>query len=148
MKRMGWVLLLLLFAPALYALDVTAASSFIIKNVGRSGKQIKLPLERKKYYNIRILNKDTFDFVQTCTEPCVQTFETIVPAVQEVRPAKTREDMWLASVAFNRAWLVTFFVFKDGENYFVKSPANFTFLDRTLEAQTHRLVLQTVQEKI
>ncbi len=76
----------------------------------------------------------------------MQRLETVIPSVQEVRPAKTRENMWLVSVDFKQAWLVTLLVFKQGETYSVKSPTDFVFLDRALEAQTRRLVLQAVQE--
>lgn len=143
---MGWVLLLLVLAPALHALDITVDSSFKILAVVRSDGKISLPVERSKYYNIRILNKETFDFVQTCTEPCVQSLSDVMPSLQEVRPAKTRENMWLATVNFKNAWLVTFLVFKRGNNYAVKSPENFVFLDSMLQTQTRNIILQAVAE--
>lgn len=144
--RAGWGLLLLLLAPALHALDVTVGSSFTIKNITREGGKVVLPVERQKYYNVRILAPAAFDFVQTCTEPCVQPLSEVVPSVQEVRPAQTRANMWLVSVVFNRAWLITCLVFKRGETYAVEFPADFVFLDKKLEEKTRTLVVQRVQE--
>lgn len=146
MKRTGWVLLLLVLAPALHALDITADSSFKILEIVRSDGKVSLPVERNKYYNIRILNKETFDFVRTCTEPCVQNLSDVRPFVQEVRSAKTRDNMWLAAVNFANAWSVTFLVFKRGNEYTVKSPEKFVFLDSVLQAQTRNIILQEVEK--
>ena len=146
MKRMGWVLLLLVVAPTLHALDVAVGSSFKILEIVRSDGKISLPVERDKYYNVRILNKETFDFVQTCTEPCVQNLSDVIPSLQELRPAKTRENMWLATVNFKNAWLVTFLVFKRGDSYSVKPSENFVFLDNVLQTQTRNIILQAVEK--
>jgi len=143
---MGWVLLLLVVAPTLHALDVAVGSSFKILEIVRSDGKISLPVERDKYYNVRILNKETFDFVQTCTEPCVQNLSDVIPSLQELRPAKTRENMWLATVNFKNAWLVTFLVFKRGDSYSVKPSENFVFLDNVLQTQTRNIILQAVEK--
>ena len=144
--RIGWVLLFLFLAPALYALDVTVGSSFKILNIARVDGKIHLPIERDKYYNIRILNKETFDFVRTCAEPCRQAFTDVVVQVQEMRPAKTRENMWLATVSFKNAWAVTFLVFKRGEKYAVKFPEHFVFLDNALRARMQTAIVKAVEE--
>ena len=146
MKYAGWVLCLLFLVPALHALEIQAGSSFKITGITREQDKLQLPVERNKYYNIRILSKETLDFARACKEPCRQPFENAAPAVQEVRPAATREDMWIASVAFDRAWLVTFLVFKKKQEWTVKTPANFVFLDKNLETQTRELILQVVRE--
>ena len=146
MKYAGWVLCVLFLVPALQALEIQAGSSFKITGIVRKQDKLQLPVERDKYYNIRILSKETLDFARTCKEPCRQPFENAIPALQEIRPAATRENMWIASVEFNRAWSVTFLVFKKKQEWTVKTPANFVFLDKHLEMQTRELILQAVQE--
>ena len=146
MKHVGWVFSLLLVTPALHALDITVGSSFTITDVSRTDGQVILPAERNKYYDIRILNKATFDFVQTCTAPCVQPLTEVVPFVQEIRPAKTRENMWLATVDFQHAWSVTFLVFKRGESYSLQEPKHFVFQDKSLQARTQEIILKAVEE--
>ena len=137
---------MLFLVPTLHALDITVGSSFKITKVVRTGGKIELPAQRNKYYDIRILNKETFDFVQSCTEPCVQPLENIVPIVSEARPAKTREDMWIVPVHFNRAWCITFLAFKRGEDVSIKSPSDFAFLNSALATKTRSLILQAIKE--
>lgn len=146
MKYAGWVLCILFLVPALHALDVTVGSSFKITGIVRGQDKVQLPVERDKYYNIRILSKHTLDFVRGCEAPCRQVLEPVSPSVEEIRPAATRENMWIASVAFNREWLVTFLVFKTQQEWTVKAPADFMFLDKNLETQTRELILKAVKE--
>ncbi len=146
MKYTGWVLLILLLAPAGYTLDVTVGSSFKITGITRTDGKIVLPVERKKYRNVRIENQETFSWVQACKEVCTQPLAQVTPTVQEVRPARTRANMFLVNVSFSRAWLITCLVFKHGEEYAVQFPADFVFLDLALQARTQQLIIHHVQE--
>ena len=102
--RTGWVsLLLLLWTPALHALDVQIGRSFTITGVTRTEEKVVLPTVRNKYQNIRILSRQTYDFVRTCTQPCVQEVPDLSPTVTEVRPAQSRPGMWIANVSFGDA---------------------------------------------
>ena len=76
----------------------------------------------------------------------MQSAARVDVSVMDVRPAQTRPGMWIASVAFNRAWLVTFLVFQHGEHYTSKPPAGFVFLDATLRTQTEELLQRAVVE--
>ncbi len=145
---MGWVLGGLFLAPALQALDVQIDRSFVISGIVRKGETVTLPREHKKYYNVRILDKDTLHFVQTCPVPCVQPLANVTPVVQQVRAASTSQPMWLVSVAFARAWLVTFRVTKEGARWQVEAPANFKFLDDVLAKRTREGILQAVEQQI
>ena len=146
MKRTGWVFLLLLFTPALHALDVTVPGSFTISGVTRTDGKVMLPAERT-YQNIRILDKSTYRFVSSCPEPCVQPLGSVSPVVADVRPAQTRAGMWIVSVDFNRAWRITFLVFKKGNDFSIKLPQYFTFLSDPLRTQTREVVLQAVLQE-
>lgn len=148
MKRVGWVFLLLLFAPALHAFEVTIPGSFTISGLTRSAGKLEFPAERKQYHNIRILDRATHDFLVSCPVPCIQPLTDVTPAVVEVRPAQTRKNMWIVQVAFNQAWLITFLVFQKGNNLDVKLPDHFTFNSDALAAQTRQIVVQAVRENV
>ncbi len=107
---------------------------------------MRLPQERK-YHNIRLLNQATYDFVSSCPLPCTQDLGNVAPTVQALRPARTRDNMWIAQVSFNRAWLITFLVFKKGENWRITAPQHFTFLSDALRAQTHRVIKEAVLQE-
>jgi len=147
MMRTGWVFLLLLFAPALHALVVEVPGSFTISGVTRSEGKVILPSERT-YQNIRILDKSTYDFVTACQEPCVQPLPQVTPVLADVRPARTRGQMWIVQVDFNGAWLITFLVFQKGKEYNIKPPEHFTFTSDVLAQQTRQVIVNAVKENV
>ncbi len=140
--------MLSLWVPTLHALDVSYGNFFKITGITRAEGQLSMPLERKQYHNIRIGSKDTYQFVSSCKAPCRQPASVVELSVHEVRPAKTRPDMWIATVDFNRAWFVTFLIFRRGEQYTVKPPAQLQFLDTSLKAQTEERVMAAVKQQI
>lgn len=147
--RIGWgPVFVLLLAPALHALDVTVGSSFIISGITRPEGKVILPLEREGYYNVRILDKATYDFVSSCTQSCRQELGEMTPTVVQVRPAQTRENMWIAHVNFNQAWRVTFLVFKEKNGYRVKPAQHFRWISHSLQQQTRQMILQAVEREI
>ncbi len=148
MKRIGWVIgVCLLLAPTLYALDVQVGSSFIITDIRREKNRLVLPVERSKYHNVRILQQDTLRYVKQCKEPCVQELTSVEPRVQDIRPAQTRPDMWIANVSFGKTWQVTFLVFKNGEQLSIKPPKHFMFLDKELKAATQQVILEALKQE-
>lgn len=147
MKCAKWVLVgLIAIAPALHALDVSYGNFLTIKGISCADGKVILPVERKKYYNIRILNKSTYRFVEICKTPCVQEVADIKVAVSEVRPAKECPDMWITSVVFNQDWQATFLVFRREEKYSVKSPVDLIFLQPTLKKRTEEAIISAVKE--
>lgn len=117
-----------------------------ITGIERAKGKLTLPVERKQYANIRILDKDTYRFVTSCQTPCVQEVQTVTVSVSEVRSAKERPSMWIATVAFNQAWQGTFLVFRQGETYRVKPPANLLFLQQALKKQTEETIIAAVED--
>ena len=148
MQIAKWALVgvVVMLTPTLYALDVSYGSFLKITGIERAEGKIVLPTERKKYHNVRILGKDTYQFVKSCTAPCVQSVQTVEIVVTDVRPAKERSDMWIATVAFNQAWQVTFLVFRNGETYQIKIPVNLFFLQRTFKKRTEEVITAAVKE--
>ncbi len=143
-----WALVgvVLILTPALHALDVSYGSFLKITGIERAEGKLTLPVERAKYANIRVLDKDTYRFITSCQIPCVQEVETVTVSVPEVRPAKDRPSMWIATVTFNQAWQGTFLVFRQGETYRVKPPANLFFLQRALKKQMQDAVIAAIEE--
>ena len=106
-----------------------------------------LPLERNRYANLRILNRETYRFISSCLEPCVQPLVDVSPTVVGLRPTKTRPGMWISQVSFGKAWLITFLVFQKEKNFIIKSPQHFKFLDNALATQTQKMILQALQQE-
>ncbi|MBR5151826.1 MAG: hypothetical protein IKW71_03260 [Elusimicrobiaceae bacterium] len=147
MKRVKWALLVcLLGVPALHALDVSYGKFLKITGIERTAGQVVLPVERKKYYNVRILDKSTYQFLTTCVPPCIQQVAKVAVVVQDVRPAQTRPDMWIVTVALNQDWLVTFLVFEKSGTYNVKSPKNLLFLQDVFKKEVEQTVVSAVKQ--
>ena len=104
-----------------------------------------MPSERT-YQNIRILDKSTYGVVSSCQDPCVQPFVEVTPMVAHIRRASTRERMWIVQVDFNRAWLITFLVFQKGNDFSIKDPEHFKFINQALAVQTHKVILQALRQ--
>ena len=121
MKRAVVLGLCLLGAVWLRAFDVQYGSLFKITGIGLEKGRPVLPLSRGKYANVRVLDKSTFDLLKTCAPACKQESAAGEVRLQEVRAAKTRPGMWIADVAVDGKWLLTFLVFqqKDGFSFIV-----------------------------
>lgn len=147
MKCAKWVLVsLIVMAPALHALDVSYGNFLTITGIERAAGKVILPVERKKYYNVRILDKNTYQFVTTCPAPCVQKVANMKVTVADVRAAKERPDMWIVNVSFNQDWQGTFLVFCHEGKYSVKPPANLIFVQQTFKKQTEETIIAAVKE--
>lgn len=146
MQRAKWVLLCLFLAPTLHALDVSYGNFLTITGIERSEGKISLPVERKKYHNIRILSRSTYQFVIACSSKCVQDVAEIRVTILEVRPAKTRPDMWMVTCAFNQDWQGTFLVFRRGEEYSLKVPANLVIKESSFRKKTEETIIAAVKE--
>lgn len=129
---------LLLGVGGLRALDVSYGSLFRVSGVSRPEGKAVLPLSRGKYANVRVLDWETLEFVNACTEPCVQDAGPGRIKTADFRPAKTRGGMWIADVAFDGKWLITFLVFQNKNGYGVKPPEEFIFLDENLRGRVEK----------
>ncbi len=145
-KRTALAAVWIIFAGGLCAFDLQVGSFFQIKSVRvEEGKPV-LPLARGKYANLRVLNKETYDFLLSCQADCQQHITEVLPALREIRPAQTRPGMWIADVSFGEAWLVTFLIFKNPDGYAVKEPEYFEFLDKKLKRQVKEMLSQAAAQ--
>ncbi|MDO5765250.1 MAG: hypothetical protein Q4P84_06095 [Elusimicrobiales bacterium] len=136
--RAVFALAVLCWPWTLRAFDVSYGSLFQVANVSVSADKVTLPLSRGQYANIRILTRQTFDLVKSCSGLCVQDAGSGEIKVEEFRAAKTRGGMWIADVSFDGHWLVTFLVFQNKNGYAVKPPEDFRFLDKKLRSLTEK----------
>ena len=108
-----------------------------------------MPVTRRKYHNIRVLDRETFLWLETCQnkEVCRQEISSLPFALEMLRTVSTREGMWIADVSFGEKWLVTFLLFKQGSDYSLKIPDAFKFLDIHYAQQIEKMIVQAVEEK-
>ncbi len=131
---------LLSVSCGLCAFDLQYGSFFNVSQIALQNGRPVLPLARGKYANVRVLDKETFAFLKTCSADCRQEGVSAEPRVYEIRAALTRKGMWIADVAFGDKWLVTFLIFKNPDGYGIVTPDHFTFLDLRLKAQVEQLL--------
>lgn len=141
-KRTALAAVLLSVSCGLCAFDLQYGSFFKVSQISLQGGRPVLPLARGKYANVRVLDKETFSFLKTCSGVCRQEEESAAPRVYEIRAALTRKGMWIADVSFGDKWLVTFLIFQNLDGYGIVEPENFTFLDSRLKKQVHQLLAQ------
>lgn len=139
-KRTALTASLLAASCGLCAFDLQYGSFFNVSQIALQNGRPVLPLARGKYANVRVLDKETFAFLKTCSADCRQEGVSAEPRVYEIRAALTRKGMWIADVAFGDKWLVTFLVFKNPDGYGIVTPDHFTFLDLRLKAQVEQLL--------
>lgn len=139
-KRTALTVCLWFVSCGLCAFDLQYGSFFTIQNIVLEQGRPVLPLARGKYANTRVLDKDTFSFLKTCTGSCQQEASAAQPELLDIRAALTRPGMWIADVSFDGKWLITFLIFENQTGYSVKEPEHFIFLDEPLKTQVHQLL--------
>ena len=130
----------------LRARTVSYGSFFEVSGVVRSADKVALPLARGKYANIRILTRETLEFVKACPEFCVQDAGSGEIKVEEIRAAKTRGGMWIADVSVDGHWLITFLIFQNKNGYGIKPPDEVRFLDKGLLVRTEEALASSADK--
>lgn len=114
------------------ALDVIYGSFFNVQGITIEQGRPAMPLTRKKYTNVRILDEETYRWLLSCkTELCSQSFVEGNTQILSLRAAKTRPGMWIAQVAVDQRWLLTFLVFQNPDGF------GFVVPDTVLITNTH-----------
>ena len=123
MKRAAVLMYCLFCAVGLRAFDLQYGSLFRITDIKLEHGRPILPVTRGKYVNVRVLDKATFELLKTCAPACTQEGEGQTE-IAAFRAAKTRPGMWIADVAVDHKWLLTFLVFahKDGFSFITPEP--------------------------
>lgn len=130
----------------LRALTVSYGDLFEVSGVFRAADKVLFPLTRGKYANIRILTRETLEFVKACPEFCVQDAGSGEIKVEEIRAAKTRGGMWIADVSVDGHWLITFLIFQNKNGYGIKPPDEVRFLDKGLLVRTEEALASSADK--
>lgn len=138
---------LLIFPPVLQAFKVQVGTFFEIDKIAYKKGRLALPVTRRKYHNVRVLERDTFLWLATCQnkEICKQEVPSLSFSLERLRAASTHKGMWIADVSFGEKWLVTFLVFKQKEGYSLKAPDVFNYLDVPYGRQVEKVIVQAVE---
>lgn len=115
-----------------YAFKVQYGNFFTIERVRVKQDVLVLPLTRGKYEDIRIINKDTFEFVKNCApltekEICKQDVDEFTLRVGEIIPLRDERGKRLVSVIVNEAWLIEVVAELQAQHYKFKFPSAFSF---------------------
>ena len=124
--------------------DVTYGSFFTVRGVTQKQGKPVLPTTRGKYVNVRVLDKETVDFLRACTENCVQQGADGQTEVTSLRAAKTREGMWIAEVAVDKRWLLTFLIFQNPTGYGVVAPEAVAIKQKSWRRQVEQQLAEAV----
>ena len=106
-----------------------------------------MPVTREKYVNVRVLDKDTFEFLKTCQAVCEQKDAFGRVRVSQLRAAKTRPGMWISDVVVDDKWQLTFLVFEKKSQFHVVPPAPVKVQDAIWLKQVEDLLKARVQEE-
>ena len=143
-RRVAWVVVWLGCVASLHALEVQYGSLFRVQGIELKDNRPVLPLSRGQYANVRVLDKETWEFVRTCKSPCTQTATGEIE-VFSLRAAKTRPGMWISEVAVDKKWLLTFLVFKEGKKFGFITPQPVTIQDSAWLDKLHRLLQERIE---
>ena len=145
--RQATIILFLLSVNGGFAFDVQYGSLFSIKGIEIKNGSPVLPLSRKKYANVRVLDRETFEWLKGCAPFCKQ-FDTPGEAdILSVRAAQTRPGMWISEVSIDQKWLFTFLVFQHEKQVDVVNPEGVKILDVGWVDRIHRLLRHRVSKE-
>ena len=132
-------------APALRAFEVEYAGLFKITDVQLVDGTPVLPLSKGKYADIRVLDKETFDFLKTCANGCKQSAQESGVAISSIRRAQTRENMWISEVEVDKKWLLVCLVFRNERKLSVVFPPNIVVLKKAWRAQVEEILARAIE---
>ena len=143
------VLGMMFSSPVLWGFKVQVGSFFEIDKITYKKGRLVLPVTRRKYHNVRVLDKETFVWLSSCGEQtiCKQALAEASFQIEQIRPAQTRPDMWIADVSFGDKWLITFLLFKNGNDFSLQVPKVFKFLDVQLQTQVFKELVARVEKE-
>ncbi|MBR4355101.1 MAG: hypothetical protein IKP96_00790 [Elusimicrobiaceae bacterium] len=145
-KRAAVVLVLMCLAVGLRAFDVIYGSLFQLDGVSFKNGRPVLPLTRARYANVRVLDKATFEWLKTCPAVCRQKDARGNWQIVSFRAAKTRPDMWIADVAIDEKWQLTFLIFKNKDGFSLVTPKEVTVLDAKWFAHIEKALQTRIME--
>lgn len=138
----------MLCSMTLCAFDLQYGSYFTVGNVRIDAGKLLLPVENKKYKNIKVLSQKLFDFLNGCEADCAYAAPDIQFESEDYRKAFSNDRMLIADVSFNREIAVTFLIFKNENGFSIKTPSDFKFTDKRLEKEVRGYLNRLAEENL
>ena len=127
------------------ALNVRYGSFFTVKGITVKQGHLIMPLARKKYVNARILEEETYRWLLACsTQECSQPDAVGKTEVYSLRAAKTKPGMWIAQIAVDGRWLLTFLIFENAADVGVVVPEEIRISDDSWHKQIKKQVADEI----
>ena len=145
-RRALAVIIICIVAFPACAFTFSYGSLFDVKDVKNEDGVLQMPLTRKKYSNVKILSKDLYDFLQKCNSSCIYQADSAELQIEEIRPAKTNEQLFIADVSINEEILLTLLVFKNQKSVSVKFPEVFVFKDKKFKERIRKYVVEATEK--
>lgn len=142
------LLYMALFAPPACAFTFSYGNLFDVKDVKNEGGVLKLPLTGGKYKNVKVLDKDVYDFLSSCRKDCRYPAEDANFSSSDSRKAFTKEHMLIADVDFNGEMALTFLVFKNKNGFWIKTPDEAVFKDKKLEKRVKEYLVRLAEKNL
>ncbi len=147
-RKCAPALLCCLLAVPACAFTFSYGNVFDVQDVKNEGGVPVLPLSGGKYKNVKVLDKDLYDFLLQCKTDCRYPAEEISFVSADYRKAFTNERMLIADVDFNGEISLTFLVFKNKDGFSVKTPAEAVFKDRKLEKRVKTYLIRLAEKNL
>ena len=136
----------MLSAVWLRAFDLQYGELFCVTNLTQEKGKVVLPVTRGKYNNVRVLDKETYRLLKTCGPSCKQESSGGVVSIKQIRAAKTRDNMWIADVAVDNKWLLTFLVFRTKDEFSFIIPQDVRFNNEKWLEQIKQLLQMRITQ--
>lgn len=147
-KRAPALLLGLLWAAPACAFTFSYGGFFDVKDVQNENGVLTLPLSRGKYKDVKVLDKNLYDFLHVCRGPCRYEVQEIKFQSTDYRIAFTNEDLLIADIDFNDEIALTFLVGKKETGFWIKTPDEVVFRDETLRWRVEEHLVRLAEQSL
>lgn len=146
--RMTAAVACLFIAASSCALDLKYGRYFTVSGITQADGAVQLPLEKKKYKNIKVLSKKLYQTLLTCDASCVYEPGGVSFASVDYRVPPSNKTMLIADVDFNDDLAITFLIFKNKTGLRVSAPSDFAFTDKRLEKDVTEYLKKLAGDKL
>ena len=145
LRRLLGLACVLFWAAGAGAVTLSYGNLLQVQHIEVKDNRLQMPLSRKKYANVRVLDKGLYGFSLACNNLCRFDAKARAFSIFSLWAAKTRPGMWIADVEINAQLSITFLIFKDKETYHLKPPEEVVFNDKKLLAQIRAALVEEIE---
>lgn len=148
LRRLVLPACLLCWAAGAGAANLLYGSLLEVQGISRKDSRLQMPLSRKKYADVRLLDRSLYQFLLSCGEECSFNAPGKEVEIVSFREAKTRPNMWIAQAGINKQLLITFLIFKRADAFNIIAPQAVAFKDQPFFEEIKTALLRQVQAKL